>query len=170
MSPEWRPDDSMLDRNPKGEVKGARRAKDALRKQGLAIGDRILTSKDRGMSAVSKALKQAGLPAGVQHWQLPVTLGGSEDVVCFISRMKPRARVPEHAHRVAVFRVVMSGTFRYGARTFKAGDWMLVPPGQTYSIEAGPEGCVIFYGHFPWPFPWPPRGTRKPSRKSARSG
>lgn len=171
MSPGWRPDDSILDRNRKGEVKAVRRAQDALRKQGITIGDRILTSRDRGMAAVNRALKQTGLPTGVQHWQLPVPLGSSADVVAFISRLKPGALVPDHAHKVGVFRIVMSGSLLYDRHTFKTGDWMYVPPGQAYSVQAGPEGCVIFYGHWPIPWPWPwPFANRKSARTTARPG
>src|SRR5690242_9146987 len=172
MSPRWQPDDSILDLNRKGEVKAARRAKDVLRKHGITVGDRILTSRDRGMAAVSAELKQTGLPAGVQHWQLPVALGSADEVVLFISRMKPGAVVPEHAHKVVVFRIVMSGTRRYGRRTLKAGDWMYVPPGQSYAVEAGPEGCIILYGHcppVPWPFPWP-FAERKSAKRRSKSG
>lgn len=171
MSPRWQPDDSVLDVNRKGEVKAARRGKDVLRKHRITAGDGILTSRDRGMAAVNAELKQSGLPAGVQHWQLPVALGSLDEVVCFISRMKPGARVPEHAHKVGVFRIVMSGTLRYGRQALKAGDWMYVPPGRAYSVEAGPDGCSIFYGHWPipWPFPWPFE-ERKSAKRSSRSG
>lgn len=146
MSPDWRPDDSLLDRNAKGEVKGARRVSDVLRKRGIRAGNRVTTSRDPGMAAVRQDLKRTGMPTGVEQWQLPVALP-LENVLVFTSRMKSGAAVPEHAHRVWVFRVVMQGSLKYSGKTLKAGDWMLVPPGQSYSIQAGPDGCVILYAH-----------------------
>ena len=127
MSPDWRPDDSLPDRNAKGEVKGARRVSDVLRKRGIRAGNRVTTSRDPGMAAVRQDLKRTGMPTGVEQWQLPVALP-LENVLVFTSRMKSGAAVPEHAHRVWVFRVVM-------------------PPGQSYSSQAGPDGCVILYAH-----------------------
>ncbi len=147
MSSEWRPDDSLSERDQKGEVRGARRIKNALTKNKVRLGKGVITSRDTGMAAVRRDLKRTGLPRGVEHWQMPIMLGQGGDIVCFTSRLKPGTKVPEHAHKQAVFRVVIEGELKTGRKTLKAGDWMLVPAGQIYSVQAGPTGCKIFYAH-----------------------
>lgn len=159
MSAKYRPDDSLSERNQKGELNGMRRIIDALEKNNVRLGKGVITSRDTGMAAVRRDLKRTGLPPGVEHWQMPIVLGQG-DILCFISRLKPGTKVPEHAHEgIAVFRVILDGCLKYGRKTLKRGDWMLVPGGVDYSVEACSEGCVIFYGHipWPWPFPWPPK-------------
>src|SRR6266568_3254223 len=71
---QWRPDDSLLDRNAKGELKGARKVNEVLRKGGIRRANRVTTSRDPGMTAAKNALKRTGMPAGVEQWQLPVAL------------------------------------------------------------------------------------------------
>jgi anti-sigma factor ChrR (cupin superfamily) len=147
VNSEWRPDDSLSERDQKGEVRGARRIKDALTKNKVRLGKGVITSRDTGMAAVRRDLKRNGLPRGVEHWQMPIMLGQGGDIVCFMSRLKPGTKVPEHAHKQAVFRVVIEGELKTGRKTLKPGDWMLVPAGQIYSVQAGPNGCKIFYAH-----------------------
>jgi anti-sigma factor ChrR (cupin superfamily) len=148
----------LSERNPKGELNGARRIIDALQKNKVRLGKGVITSRDTGMAGVRRDLKRTGLPPGVEHWQMPVVLGQGGDFLCFISRLKPGTKVPEHAHRgVGVFRVVLDGELKYGRKTLKRGDFMFVPGGVDYAVQAGSTGCVIFYGHFPWPIPWPPK-------------
>ena len=156
MSPAWRPNDSLLERNSKGELKGGRRVRDALQKHGLKYGNRIVTSRDRGMEAVKKDLKRTPMPPGVQQWQLPVALGAGGETLCFMSQYQPGAKVPTHSHPHALFRVVIEGSVKHRRTTLKSGDWMLVPPGQRYALQAGTDGCIILYAHWPWPPPWWP--------------
>jgi hypothetical protein len=157
MSATYRPDDSLSERDQKGELNGVRKIKEALKKNNVHLGKGVLTSRDTGMAAVRRDLKRTGLPAGVEHWQMPIVLGERQDILCFISRLKSNAIVPEHGHeKVAVFRVVIEGKLIYGRKTLNPGDHMFVPGGVKYAVKGGPEGCVIFYAHIPWPFPWPP--------------
>ena len=155
MSSVWRPDDSLSERDQKGEIRGSRRIKEALQKHGVRSGKGILTSRDTGMSAVKRELKRTGMPPGVEQWQLPVTLGPGEDILSFTGRMKPGAKVPKHAHKQAVFRLVIEGSLKYGGKTLKPGDWMYVPAGQAYALTAGPQGCTTLY-HHGLPSPGPP--------------
>ena len=158
MTAKYRPDDSLSERDQKGELKGARRIKDALQKNNVRLGKGVITSRDTGMAAVRRDLKRTGLLPGVEHWQMPIVLGERGEILCFISRLKPNARVPEHAHEgIGVFRVILDGCLKYGRKTLNRGDWMLVPGGVDYEVQACSEGCVVFYGHFPWPIPWPPK-------------
>jgi anti-sigma factor ChrR (cupin superfamily) len=157
MSSKYRPDDSLSERDQKGELKGARRITDALKKNKVRLGKGVITSRDTGMAAVRRDLKRTGLPPGVEHWQMPIVLGQGGDILCFISRLKPGTKVPEHAHEgIAVFRVILGGELKYGRKTLKTGDFILIPGGVNYAVQAGPQGCSIFYAHIPWPFPWPP--------------
>jgi anti-sigma factor ChrR (cupin superfamily) len=146
VSSNWRPDDSLLRRDAKGQYKAAKRVRDALRKNKVQAENRITTSRDPGMAAAQRALKRTGMPTGVQQWQLPVAQP-LDNLMITIVRMKPDAMVPMHAHKVWVFRFIIQGSLKYGNRTLKPMDWMLVPPGQSYSITAGPDGCTILYGH-----------------------
>ena len=167
--PELRPDDSLLDRNAKGQIKGAARVADVLRKRGMRAAKQITTSRDPGMAAARNDLKRTGMAAGTEHWQLPVEVP-IDGVVMFITRMKAGVAIPEHAHRVWVFRVVIAGSVKYGRKTLKPGDWMLVPPERRYSIVGGPSGCTMFYAHCVVGPP-PPPGPRPqpgPSRQAER--
>ncbi len=149
MSPVWQPDDSLSERDQKGGSKGARRIKAALQKHKVSSAKRVITSRDAGMNKVKQTLKRprASMPAGVEQWQIPVTIGGNRGVLIFVGRMKPGAKVPTHSHKHDVFRVVISGSLKYEGKTLKAGDWMFVPAGQSYAMSAGPQGALTHYHH-----------------------
>ena len=154
MSSNWRPDDSPLKPNAKGQYRAAQRVRDALRKNKVQATDRITTSRDPGMAAAQRSLKRTGMPVGSQSWQLPVA-HPLDNLMITITRMRPGATVETHTHKVWVFRFIIQGSLKYGKRTLRPLDWMLVPPGEPYSVTAGPEGCVILYGHCD-PIPPPP--------------
>jgi mannose-6-phosphate isomerase-like protein (cupin superfamily) len=146
MSSNWRPDDSLSERDTKGQLMGARRIKAALRKNKVSLGKGVITSRDPGMAAVRRDLKRSGMPKGVQTYQMPIVVG--RDLLCFISSLDPGTIVPEHAHSHAVLRVVIEGELIFGRKTLKPGDWMFVPARTTYSIRAGrKKKLLIFYGH-----------------------
>jgi quercetin dioxygenase-like cupin family protein len=148
VSSEWRPDDSLSERDKKGELLGARRVKAALRKNKVSLGKGVVTSRDRGMAAVLRDLKRTGMPKGVQTTQLPIVFG--HYLLAFISTLDPGTIVPEHQHTVGVFRVVIEGELIFGRKTLLPGDWMYVPAGTPYSIRAGTKKkkkLKMFYGH-----------------------
>jgi quercetin dioxygenase-like cupin family protein len=147
MSSEWRPDDSMMEADKRGTVRGARRVADALRKNGVHYGKGVITSRDKGVAASLRSLKREGMPRGSESWQIPLVFRPTGDVLSFITHMRPGAMVPPHSHDHAVVRFVFKGSLKYGRVTLKVGDWMFVPAGQTYSVTAGPSGCHILYGH-----------------------
>jgi len=150
VSSEWRPDDSLLERGQKGEVKGVRRVIDALKNRGVRYGNRVITSRDKGMADVQRDLKRGPMPAGIQQWQIPIAIGPAEDILFFAGVHKPGAKVPEHTHKDAVLHIVVKGSMKHRGRVLKAGDWILVPPGQSYSLVTGPDGCWTCYVHFGW--------------------
>jgi mannose-6-phosphate isomerase-like protein (cupin superfamily) len=146
MSSEWRPDDSLSERDKKGQLRGALRIRAALRKNKISLGRGVITSRDTGMAGVMRDLKRSGMPRGVQSTQMPIVVG--RDLLCFISTLDPGTVVPEHSHTQAVLRVVIDGELIFGRKTLKAGDWMFVPARTTYSIRAGRKKKLhIFYGH-----------------------
>lgn len=145
MTAQWRPDDSLLERDATGETRGARRVRDALKKNGLKYENRVITSRDKGMAGVRRDLKRATTLRGVQQWQMPVLLPGQ---VWLEARHRPGAKIPEHSHKGWVMHIVISGAMKYRNQTLKVGDWILVPPGQLYSLEAATNpGCVTYYIH-----------------------
>lgn len=153
---DWRPDDSLQERNEQGEVRGVRRIKDALEKHGVRYGDRIITSQDEGIAEVQRELERIPMPPGVEQWLVPIALGAGEDILVFMARFQPNATVPEHSHTDAQFRIVIEGSVRSAGKELKAGDWMLVPAGKSYSLEAGPDGCIMLHPYLPWPWEWWP--------------
>lgn len=154
MSSTWRPDDSFLEKSAGGETKGARRISDALKKAGIKTEGRVVTSRDKGMAQLKTALARENPPKGFKQWQLPVVLG--EGAVAFMTAGKPGAKLPSHAHKATLFRVIISGSVRSNGKTLKAGDWMFVPSGQSYSLDVGSDGCIAWHVYLPWPIPWPP--------------
>jgi quercetin dioxygenase-like cupin family protein len=151
MTTNWRPDDSLMepDKKVKGRVQGSQRVIDALKRHGVRYGKGVITSRDKGVAAVQKDLKREGMPPGVESWQIPVLFHPTGDVLTFLTRMKPLARVPEHSHDHAVVRVVLEGQLKYSRLTLKVGDWMFVPANVVYTVTAGPDGCRILYHHCP---------------------
>ena len=148
MSSNWRPDDSLSELDKKGELIGARRVKAAVRRNKVSLGKGVITSRDAGVAAVTRDLKRTGMPKGVQTWQIPVVFG--HYLLAFISVLDPGTIVPEHEHTVGVFRVVIEGELIFGRKTLKPGDWMYVPAGTRYSIQAGKKKgkkLKLFYGH-----------------------
>ena len=150
MSTTWRPDDSLLERSQKGEVKGVSRVKDALKNRGVRYGNRVITSRDKGMAAVQRDLKRGPMPPGIQQWQIPIAFGPREDILFFVGVHKPGSKVPEHMHKDAVLHIVVKGSMKHRGRVLKPGDWILVPPGQSYSLIAGSEGVQTCYVHGRW--------------------
>jgi len=86
VSSEWRPDDSLLERGENDEVRGTRRVKDALEKHGIRYGDRVITSRDKGMDEVKGDLKRSGMPPGVEQWQVPIVVKPSGEALSFTGR------------------------------------------------------------------------------------
>ena len=144
MSSKWQPDDSFLDMEG-GQIKGAARVARALEANGIARRAGVLTSQDPGVQQARKDLQRSHMPDRLQQWQLPVVLGPDKNVFAFMTQTEPNAEVPEHSHRVELFRIVVSGSIFYGDQELKAGDWMSVEAGSPYGFRAGGEGCIIFH-------------------------
>jgi hypothetical protein len=70
---------------------------------------------------------------GVQRDIVPVDLGGLREMR--ITDVAPGTTVPSHAHKSPVFRVITSGEAIVNGKTYKTGDWMLIPTGTPYEIK-----------------------------------
>jgi quercetin dioxygenase-like cupin family protein len=160
MNSEWRPDDSMMEADARGTLRGARRVAAALRRNGVQYGKGVITSRDKGVAAAQSDLKREGMPPGVESWQIPFVLRLTGDILTFITRMEAGATVPAHSHDHAVVRFIFEGSLKYGRVNLTVGDWMYVPAGHVYSVKAGPRGCSITYGHGA-PRRRPPRRHRR---------
>jgi len=143
----WKPDDTFHDKID-GEFKGVLRVKKALKETGVAIGDKIITSRDPLVAVVMEKLRRTTLPDGFEQWQLPIVLGGSSGrpVMSFITVGYPNAKLPHHKHRNdCLFRIVLSGSIIYKGVELTTGDWMYVPIGHPYSFTVGKLGAVILH-------------------------
>lgn len=139
---EWEPDDSHLAR--KGQA-GKTAIDAALRKRKLSL-NRILTSRDKGIDMIRYELRKPQ-PAGWQSWQLPAYLEGKLSFF-FLQVAQPGSILPEHAHDVAQFRIVLSGGLIYNGIELRCGDWIYTPKGAVYSLSVATnpgQSCTILY-------------------------
>ena len=140
MGSEWKPDDRFLDEKRRG---GVQRVDAAFKRP-----DRIVTSRDEGMDDIRYRLRRENMPPGWDTWQLPVYLM-SEATFFFLTSSAPGAILPSHAHKVAQFRMVLSGGLLYNGIELRSGDWIYIPPEAEYSLSASmnPGGCVHMYAY-----------------------
>jgi quercetin dioxygenase-like cupin family protein len=143
----WQPDDSFLD-VVNGEMKGVTKVKTHLANHGRKW-DKIYTSQDQDIDKIRQELVNEKAAPGFKQWQLPVALGPKHDVVAFMTVADPGAVVPSHAHKVEVFRLIVSGTAYYNGVPLTAGDWMVVPAGESYSLTAADNPGYVSY-HLYW--------------------
>ena len=137
MSQNWKPDDSIIE----GRT-AAQRIRSALRKRGIHVKDRVITSRDPGMDEVREGLRRKDMPPGFQSWQIPVALEGP--AIFFLTVAEPGATVPTHSHKRDLFRFVISGSILTNGIELKPGDWMFVPRGTPYSYSAALNpGAII---------------------------
>ena len=136
MKNKYTPDDRIIE----GE-EGRQRVAAALER----LGDGVITSLDPGVNDILFDQYREGMPPGIDQWQLPVKIDGPS--LYFLTVVQPGAIVPTHAHKRALFRVIVSGSILLGdGRTLKAGDWMYVPAGTEYSFRGGLNpGATIFH-------------------------
>lgn len=130
----YTPDDRIIE----GE-EGRERVARALEK----LGGGVITSRDAGVNDILFDHYRPNMPPGIDQWQLPVKLDGP--ALFFLTVVEPGAIVPTHAHKKALFRVVVSGSIILeDGRELRSGDWMYVPGGVDYSFRGGLNpGAVI---------------------------
>lgn len=70
---------------------------------------------------------------GVESSTIPVSLSGLQQLR-YIS-VDAGTVVPDHSHNGPVVRLITSGDATVNGESYKAGDWMVIPPNTTYSIS-----------------------------------
>jgi quercetin dioxygenase-like cupin family protein len=117
-----------------------------MKRHGIVVKDRVITSRDPGMSDVRYALRRPDMPPGIHSWQLPIEL--DERSFLFMTVAEPGAVVPSHSHTRDLFRLVISGSIILDNVELKSGDWMFVPKGTKYSYTAALNpGAVTFHAY-----------------------
>jgi hypothetical protein len=135
---------------------GVKRIQSALSKTGVKIGRKVITSRDRDMVELRKALAVTNVPSGFQKYQLPVTLRctslasatdtDADGVQFFVTMAQPDAKVSQHSHdEGAGLRFIAGGSILYKNQQLTAGDWMYIPKGAKYELQVGPQGALICY-------------------------
>jgi len=147
MSAKWRPDDSFLSKKGQQTIELINRA---LEENGFSSRrDQILTSRDPKMNRVIRALRRTTYPDGFTGYLLPVFLFKYPPTFCFYQEAEPGAVLPDHSHPVDQIRQVVWGEMIYKRKVLKAGDWMFIPAGVSYSIRAAKNpgmGINYMYG------------------------
>lgn len=123
---------------------GIERLRRAVRDSGLETEGRILTSRDKGVAGVEKALAVDNVPDGFTKWQLPVYLNSESQL--YMTVAEPGAKAQPHAHNEGDgIRFITGGSITYNGQELTAGDWMFVPAGVEYSFETGRLGALMVY-------------------------
>ncbi len=140
MGQEFHVDDSFLKND---RQTGVEEINQALKKHGFTTErNRIITSKEPRMDQVRYELRRRNMPDGWQSWQLPAYLS-SKFSFFFLQMAQPGSVLPEHAHEVDQFRVVLSGTVIYNGVELRSGDWMFIPKGEAYGLSVSTNPCDV---------------------------
>lgn len=137
---------------------GVARIQEALRKSGVDIAGKILTSKDPEAVKLREHLQTPDGKDGLTIWQLPVILrctdavsakNTDEDgVQMFVTVAEPSAKVAKHAHTEGMgIHFVASGSITAQGKELTTGDWLFVPAGAAYSFDVGAQGAVTIQCH-----------------------
>jgi quercetin dioxygenase-like cupin family protein len=123
---------------------GLARIAEALKKRGLELGDRVLSSRDPAIRSVQAELAVSNVPNGFVKWQLPVALQGPSQM--FVTVAEPGIEAPPHSHDEGDgIRFIAGGSIIHEGRELTPGDWMFIPAGKRYSFQVGPYGAIMCY-------------------------
>lgn len=135
---------------------GVKRIEAALKKTGIKIGKRVVTSRDKDMQLLRERLVVTNVPSGFSKYQLPVTLRcvdamsatgtDADGVQFFVTIAQPNSKVNTHSHNEgAGLRMIAGGSILFKKQELTAGDWMYIPKGVPYEFQVGPQGAIICY-------------------------
>lgn len=123
---------------------GIDRIQKALKKSGYDYAAGITTSADPKAQAALQELLVSNIPGGFKKFQLPLFF--SKPTQVFLSIGAPDTEVPEHSHTEgAGLRFIVAGSVFFEGKELRAGDWMFIPAGKSYSLKVGPQGATLFY-------------------------
>lgn len=120
----------------------------AVRAEGVARQlkidrSRILTSQDNRIGELKRALPVTNVPEGFAKYQLPFVFDKAQ---FFISHAPAGADVPAHSHDEGdAIRFILEGSVSHEGTELKAGDWMYIPKGASYSLKIGSHGATMGY-------------------------
>lgn len=146
----------MFKPNRLTRMQGVQRIQSALKRAGITLGKRVITSRDADMTRLREALRVTNIPKGFQKYQLPVILRcadkvsftntDADGVQFFVTLAQPHAKVGKHSHNEgAGLRFIAGGSITYKNQELTSGDWMYIPKGAAYEFNVGPQGAVICY-------------------------
>lgn len=132
-----------FDPNQVSFAEGAVRVQAVVRRLGIDLSKKVMTSRDREAEQLRKLLPVTNVPAGFEKHQLPFILSDSQ---LFVTHAPPGAKVAEHSHDDGDgIRFIAKGSVVFNGVELTEGDWMFIPKGIRYSIDIGRHGAVMCY-------------------------
>jgi quercetin dioxygenase-like cupin family protein len=104
----------------------------------------IVSSKNYRDGEWDRLTRLRGFPAGVEKRVLPVDLQNFRILV--LTTAERGTNVASHSHDEAILRYVVSGSLAINGITYGAGEWILIPRDQVYSVETE-EGYTTIAGY-----------------------
>ena len=133
----------MFNPNQVSFYQGAIRVDSVVRKLGVDLRKKVLTSRDPEAQELRKLLPVTNVPKGFTKYQLPFVLSDSQ---LFVTHAPAGAKVAEHSHDEGDgVRFIAQGSVIYKGTELAEGDWMFIPKGVRYSLEIGARGAVMCY-------------------------
>jgi len=124
-------------------AQGAVRVEGVVRKRGIDLSKKIMTSRDPDAKRLTAALPVTNVPHGFTKHQLPFVL---QDSQLFITHAPAGAKVGEHSHDEGDgIRFIAQGSVTYNGVELTEGDWMYIPKGVPYNITIGDRGATMCY-------------------------
>lgn len=69
---------------------------------------------------------------GVNRDIIPVDMGGLRE--WRFTEVAPNTTIPAHSHKNPIFRLITDGEAIVNGKSYKKGDWMVIPPDTEYEI------------------------------------
>ena len=67
-----------------------------------------------------------------------------------IVKVEPNAQIESHIHTSPIFRIILKGRMTLNGVEYREGDWMVIPGGFEYEIEAGNIGYEALCACYSW--------------------
>ena len=91
--------------------------------------------KKTHLSGFQEGVEKSVIPVDMQFYRLSV-----------LTTVAPGIVVKKHHHDEPIFRYIISGVLNLNGKTYRAGDWVLVPKKHPYEISTE-EGYVTLAGY-----------------------
>lgn len=67
-----------------------------------------------------------------------------------IIKVEPNSNIEIHAHEAPIFRIISKGKMTLNGVEYSEGDWIVIPGGTEYRIEAGSAGYEALCACWSW--------------------